>query len=364
MRILLTGATGAIGSTFLQKLVDLDHPDLQIVAVSRKTRVNGPCIPAQGDLRSYSDVSRIGAEFGPFDATVHLAADVRWNLSAEMAEENNVLSSHNIKKMLEATSPRSKLIFVSTAFASSPTVMERNNPFFIRSGNKEFNNSYEYSKYESEKIFKESQLDHVIVRPSLVIGDLENGSISSFNGIYTIIKSINKGLLPAIVGDPNGLIDMAPVDKVAEAIMECLFDDSRIGQTIEVVSGGSAIRVRQVLDTVVKTVNSFKEKFGEEPEILPEFVPPDRYFRAFRPLLSKAVSGHRMKYLNQLEAFVPYLNITTPFQADASVYDSSSAALQNLEMSTIFWCTRNRNPLPAFAHGGTRLIREAYPLDT
>ena len=87
-----------------------------------------------------------------------------------------------------------------------------------------FPHPYHRSKYESEKLVRESGLDYRIYRPSSVVGDSKTGAIDKVDGVYFSFGAIQKisRALPAWVRLPapriRGAFNVVPVDYVADAL--------------------------------------------------------------------------------------------------------------------------------------------------
>ncbi len=96
-----------------------------------------------------------------------------------------------------------------------------------------FPHAYHRSKYESEKLVRESRFDYRIYRPSSVVGDSTTGAIDKIDGIYFSFGAIQKlaYALPAWVRLPapriRGAFNVVPVDYVADAMVYIALHDVR-----------------------------------------------------------------------------------------------------------------------------------------
>ena len=92
-----------------------------------------------------------------------------------------------------------------------------------------FPHAYHRSKFESEKLVRESGFDHRIYRPSGVVGDSKTGAIDKIDGIYFGFRAFQKlaYALPRWVRLPlpriRGAFNVVPVDYVADAIVHIAF---------------------------------------------------------------------------------------------------------------------------------------------
>ena len=79
-----------------------------------------------------------------------------------------------------------------------------------------FRNTYEESKFEGERTLGEhaGELPLLIVRPSIIVGDSRTGWTSAFNVIYWPVRAFSRGLMDEIAIDPDGVVDIVPIDYV------------------------------------------------------------------------------------------------------------------------------------------------------
>ncbi len=95
-----------------------------------------------------------------------------------------------------------------------------------------FPHPYHRSKYESEKLVRESRFDYRIYRPSSVVGDSTTGAIDKIDGVYLSFGAIQKlaYALPAWVRLPapriRGAFNVVPVDYVADAMVYIALRDA------------------------------------------------------------------------------------------------------------------------------------------
>ncbi len=101
-----------------------------------------------------------------------------------------------------------------------------------------FNNVYEESKYEAEKLVRRfaerTKIKTNIFRPSIIMGDTVSGKTSNFNGLYTYMRAISalmrkKGSAaagPALRFECRGDVTMniVPIDYVAGAVAAIVAD--------------------------------------------------------------------------------------------------------------------------------------------
>ena len=97
----------------------------------------------------------------------------------------------------------------------------------------EFPHPYHRSKYEAEKLVRESSFDYRIYRPSSVVGDSVSGAIDKIDGIYFAFPAIQKlaHAVPRWVRLPfpriRGAFNLVPVDYVADATVHIALAESQ-----------------------------------------------------------------------------------------------------------------------------------------
>ena len=103
-----------------------------------------------------------------------------------------------------------------------------------------FNNEYERSKFIAEQVVikyaKSNEIPYTIYRPSIIVGESETGATCKFDNLYTFMKvlfnirnafSNHKSenlndITVRVPGIPDALINLVPVDYVADAIVAIL----------------------------------------------------------------------------------------------------------------------------------------------
>jgi long-chain acyl-CoA synthetase len=216
------------------------------------------------------------------ERVVHCAASIAFTLPLAEAREVNVAGTRRVLE-LAADLPRlERIAHVSTAYVSgrTPEVFEESH-----AGGSGFRNTYERTKMEAEAAVRASGLPYAIVRPSIVVGEAASGWTAAFNVLYWPLQAFARGLLPLVPADPDGIVDMVPVDYVAEVIERATFEPGAAG-CYHAVAGDRAILVRDLIEAVCSELSL------EAPELTPPNTLPD---------------GH------PAEIFAPYFDVNTRF---------------------------------------------------
>ena len=209
MKILMTGITGLVGAGFVTALLK-QHPDYRVVSLCRgfggesgqaraEKTIRIQCefdgIPeAADDILSRVEiiegtlqdlpVDEMLAK-GPYDTFFHCAADV--NLGKDPQGKTYATNYGGTKAALECAKKANIPTFhyVSTAYVaglSKGRVMEDSMPA------PGFNNPYERSKFDSEKLVRESGFPFTIYRPSIIVGRRSDGIIRKPLAFYRILE--------------------------------------------------------------------------------------------------------------------------------------------------------------------------------
>jgi nucleoside-diphosphate-sugar epimerase len=309
-KILLTGATGVLGVEVCDLLLRT-CPDLNAIVLSRRQReiaASSGFRYVRANLLDWNPSPSEAAElFGDVTHIIHMAADVRWNNPLEKALAiNSVATSKLAALACQYARHLKRMVYVSTAFIGCAQNTETVDEQLDLDGQL-FNNTYEYSKFRGEEDIRASGLPHSIVRCSLIVGNQHSGKISSYNGLYHVLRNIARGLVPFMVGYPDALIDIVPADFVAQAVIEATFDGRFDGATIFCASGKTAPSFNFVLNTAVEGLNECRVRHSREPASVPPLVSVASYKRLYKPMLREALSDSTRRSVQYLELFFPYL---------------------------------------------------------
>ncbi|MFI5533074.1 SDR family oxidoreductase [Kitasatospora sp. NPDC051853] len=310
MRILLTGATGVVGTETLGLLRATGHT---VVPVARRATPEAP-LPW-----------RIGAEpppaalAGHWDVIVHAAATTRWTLTRQEAVAANL---GPLRAVLALADRDTHLVQVSTAYVGGTR-----NPGDLRGAEFEgYRNGYEWSKARCEELARDEHPGPLtVVRPPLVVGRSDDGRIARFSGPYTILQALVSGLAAVVVGDPDGYAEISPVDQVAEVIAAAALAAPPAAPRTEVIAAGPAcLRLSELLDVICGTLNSCRAAHGAAPIARPPLVPVERWDRFFLPLADRHLSPFQAQAVKLLAMFQSYTAMTEPFAPTHPVRDPAT----------------------------------------
>ena len=177
-------------------------------------------------------------------AVMHCAASISFDLPLDEARAINVEGTREIigfAREAKSCGRLDRFVHVSTAYVAGitkGTFRERQ----LDAG-QEFRNTYEQTKWEAEHVVNDAaDLDPVIARPSIVMGESGSGWTPAFNVLYWPIRAFSRGLFEEVPARPEALVDVVPVDYVADALVYLLEDTSSSG-VVNLVSGREACSV-------------------------------------------------------------------------------------------------------------------------
>jgi len=211
MSVLVTGASGFVGTALIEKLLEKGH---KVYGLSRHPPIGSRnLVPVKGDIL-LPDMG-MGEVPGDIHAVVHCAA----LLSFKAKDKDRILQTNyqGTVNLLEFMRKHriTKLFHVSTAFLFD-------------------HNDYERSKKMAEEAIKQyPEISTTIIRPSIIIGDSRVEGLPPLSGFYLGIAAVDRakrwferktGAWPLrakirIRGRRQGRLNLIPVDVVAENIV-------------------------------------------------------------------------------------------------------------------------------------------------
>lgn len=257
--VLLTGATGFLGSYLVQELLARQEVEKVIAVVRSKDpklamqRVKNTCLAygiwqdtweqrlhcIAGDLEqpqfglSDDQWSTLANEVS---LIVHNGARVHWVVPYSSLRKSNVLSTCEAIKLCAVGRPKQFAFVSSTSVLNDDEYLRRSDesinnggPGLSESDDLEtsrtgLGNGYGQSKWASEYITRragERGLNGCIIRPGYVTGDPETGSTNTDDYLVRFLKaSVQLGIYPDIAATVN----MVPVNHVASVVAACAFN--------------------------------------------------------------------------------------------------------------------------------------------
>ena len=217
MRILVTGATGFIGTHLVERLKK-DH-DVTCL-VRKKPDIHGIKLH-YGDIRKKDSLQGL-----KFDAVMHLAGILG---ASEVREEDyyltHVLGTKNVVELCSGE----RFVHCSTAGVLGPV---RNGSELTRL---KPTNIYEKTKAQAEKIVLAYE-NHAIVRPEFVYGPGDTHVLQFF-------RAVASGRFP-LIGGGQSMLHPTYVDDVVDCLIACL--DKDIRNEVFMVAGERPVTVQEL----------------------------------------------------------------------------------------------------------------------
>jgi len=337
--ILLTGATGALGSELLSRLLRR-YPDSRLVAVVRgKSRqeaearlaqaVDDPALFAVEGHRIEALPGDVGKPLLGLDEEIasrlaattgklfHLAANVRFSASLPESRAGNVDSTRMVldfsRRCRDANPDNFELHYASTAYV----VGDRCGPLRedeINCG-QGFWNAYEQSKLEAEElaVAARREMQVTIYRPSQVICLSADGKVRKLFGFLEFMKlaCTGKATIKILPARPDVRTDMVPIDYVCDAMAYLSGEPDALGKTFLLAAGRErSLRLDEVIDIAYRVV---REHAPDNDEIQkPAYLPPETFDELAHGGIHKSLGG-------LLGIYQTYLTYDRDFQVEETM---------------------------------------------
>lgn len=321
-RVFLTGGTGFVGMEVLVRYLErgsrpvtcLVRAESDEAARARLDRILDQLIANGAELFAHR-VEAVAGEMTEDDlglspqtrdrlaeevtTIIHCAANVSFDQELEDARRTNVGGTRRMLAFAKLAQQRGGLdryAQISTAYvAGTHTGRFTEDDLDVGQG---FRNTYEQSKFESEKLIRAEadELPWIVLRPSIVVGDQSSGWTSAFNVMYWPLRALSTGLFRAVPAMPESPLDIVSIDYVADAIYElceCPLDSAH--KTFHLTASEDASSFSELV--------SLASRYFRKPE--PQAVPPAEFAAGIGKLSDAAVEAIRI--------YFPYFAISTVF---------------------------------------------------
>ena len=227
MNILVTGASGFIGSHLVKKLAA--NPAYKVSVLTRNHGSISPTKDAnvtvvECDILDSNRLKSIGG-IAP-DVVIHLAAIKEHFKSKDTIFSTNV---EGTKNLLERFRQVKQFIFASSTLVSSSS------------------DAYSESKRQCEAIIKESGVIYTILRIAPVFGAGDRTNLTR------LIELIRDGKTIPIPGDGKQMIQPTHIDDVVKAMESSILNQEYFNKTL--VIAGNPITLKKFIDSVSKIVD-------------------------------------------------------------------------------------------------------------
>lgn len=194
----VTGGTGLIGRAVVERLLRRGvNVTLMLRSGAEERRkdeldafltmaggANGSLTLVSGDLSEPDlGLSEVGvAALSEAGHCFHVAALYDIDADPEVIEKTNVDGTKHLLSALRKASFSGRLHHVSSVAVAGDYAGRFTEAMFQEG--QDLPHAYHRSKFESERLVRESELDYRIYRPSSVVGDSRTGAIDRIDGVY------------------------------------------------------------------------------------------------------------------------------------------------------------------------------------
>jgi uncharacterized protein YbjT (DUF2867 family) len=228
--ILVTGATGFVGSHLVPCLVEAGNPVRAFVRQSANIRLLDQVDIAYGTI---SDRAALKEAMIGIDTVIHLVAIIVEKKHASFIQINHYGTKNVIETARESGVKR--FIHLGALGANS---------------NQQF--PYPYSKWLGEQEVRNSGLDWTIFQPSIMFGDRDEF-------ITKLAKIVRKAPLVPILGSGKTKFQPIWVEDVCSCVLKALADNRTINKTYS-LGGPEQLTYEQIVDIIISKLNKRKLK--------------------------------------------------------------------------------------------------------
>ena len=286
--IFLTGFPGFIAERLVERLANsgtqfflLVQPQFVEKAMKTAERISAETsAPLENFAIIEGDITRKNLGISDDDlATVrvettdvfHLAAAYDLAVRKEIAFPVNVEGTKNVNEFVKSLWNLRRYNYISTCYVAGKRRGEILETELEHDAG--FRNFYEETKYlaEMEVERMKGEFPVTILRPSVVVGDSRTGETAKYDGIYYLIKYLQKSpnLLRLVnVGNQNVRLNLVPVDFVVESIAALSRDEAATGKTVA-LADPDPLTTEQIFDAIAETLSG-KRSVIKPPPILVE----------------------------------------------------------------------------------------------
>ncbi len=231
MKILVTGATGFVGTNLILELQKKQAYSLRCLVYENNNPFSNQKIEVfHGNMSDKDVLEKITKDV---DVIVHLAGVIKTK-NKKQYREINVEGTKNLVNAAMKNHAK-KIIFFSSILI------------------KEKNDLYGQSKLMAEEFIKNSGMNYTIFRLSLIYGKGDTKNISK------LIDLIKKSPIIPVWGDGNYQMQPVYIDDVVKAVIMSL-DEKITDNKIYYLAGGSSISFNKLIDLICRNLDKKRLK--------------------------------------------------------------------------------------------------------
>ena len=327
---LVTGATGMLGGGVLRRVLEADPGSRAYVMVRDELRwrstghakfghLASRISPIRGDLTlrglglDYNVRRRLTREV---TGVIHSGADICFSRSLADARLVNTEGTREMLALARVCGKSRRFVHVSTAYVAGRNcglITERDN-----GSSAGWVNSYERSKYEAELLVRKSDFDWMILRPSTIVCDSTDGSVTQINAVHRALRIYHRGLASMMPANASDDLDMVTADYVNDSIARLAFDPRASKRTVHLCAGKGAMSIGNLLDSAYELWerDPVWKKKGVERVAMTDLETYDLFARSVIETGDQRLAS----ILSSMSHFIPQLAIRKQF--DTTVADA------------------------------------------
>ena len=227
MKVLLTGASGFVGSHILDHLCAAGHSVRVLLRKTSRTRFIEERLPgAEVRYGSLDDPAAVQEAMRGADCVIHCAGKTKAVRAAEY-DAVNLEGTRSVVRAVNAEKGTVRhLVHISSLAASHPAGADA--PALESDASRPVS-EYGRSKLRAEELVREScEAPFTILRPAAVYGPRDGDFLPVF-------KAVRRHLMP-LIGGGRMQLSLVYVGDVAAAVLRCLGDPRAYGKTYHVAS--------------------------------------------------------------------------------------------------------------------------------
>jgi len=250
MRILVTGSSGFVARALIPVLVSRAH---EPTAVARRPEDMSHLGCNSFVVGNIDGTTNWSTELRGIDAVIHLAARVhvmRESVDDPLAKFRRVNTEGTLNLARQAASVGVRRFVYLSSIKVNGESTAPNRPFTLDSST-EPKDPYGISKYEAElglrTLARETEMQVVIIRPTLVYGKSAKGN---FKSLITLVASG----LPLPLGSINNQRSLVGIDNLVDFIITCLEHPATANETF-LVSDGEDLSTPDLIRRMARAMN-------------------------------------------------------------------------------------------------------------
>ncbi len=244
---------------------------------------------------------------------VHCATDIHFGRPLAEARQVNLLGVVNLMDQVRRWRRVEAVAHVSTAHVAGQRVGRILEEELVHHAG--FVNTYEQTKYEAEVYLRGlmGDLPIAVYRSSSLLGDSRTGEVRQFNFLHQTLRLLASNLVPALPGDPDGPVDLIPVDWLADALHYLVHRRFEPGMTYHLCAGAEgSLTLGELVDVTVRCLRTSPYRRGSREVRRPAIVDLER-FEALRREAERAGRVREAQALAALSHFIPHMALPKAF---------------------------------------------------